>query len=88
MFRNPCGIPDTSNEYLYITGNITGVIGDRWNRVAKYGQDGFIEFLPNLNTGRIDHACAGYYNAENNFVLLVVGGVDTSYGKLSFYGSL
>ena len=88
MFRDPCGIADPRNEFFYITGNTTGVIGDRWNKVAKYGPYGFIDSLPNLNTGRINHACAGYYNAEDNFVLLVAGGIDTSYGKFTVYGSI
>ena len=81
MFRDPCGIPDTRNEYFYVTGNTTGSIGDLLNHVAKFGPNGFIEFLPNLNTGRFHHACAGYYNAQDNFVLLVAGGDDISYGK-------
>ena len=82
MFRDLCGIPDTRNEYFYITGNTTGNIGDLWNQVAKFGPDGFIEFLPDLNTGRNHHACAGYYNAQDNFVLLVAGGWTISRGEI------
>ena len=51
------------------------------NHVAKFGPDGFIEFLPNLNTGRTSHACAGYYNAQDHFVLLVAGGWTLSRGE-------
>ena len=81
MFRDPCGIPDTRNEYFYITGNTTGSIGDLLNQVAKFGPNGFIESLPNLKTGRRDHACAGYYNAQDHFVLLVAGGQTISGGE-------
>ena len=81
MFSDPCGIADTRNEYFYITGNTTGNIEDLLNHVAKFGPNGFIEFLPNLKTGRNDHACAGYYDAQDRFVLLVAGGADISYGK-------
>ena len=83
MFRNPCGIPDTRNEYFYSTGNDFS-IGDLWAQVAKFGPDGFIEFLPNLKTGRVNHACTGYYDAQEHFVLLVAGGYDRSYGKSIF----
>ena len=82
MFRYPCGIPDTRNEYFYITGKTRGIIGDLWDQVAAFGPNGFIEFLPNLNNGRIHHACAGYYNAQDQFVLIVAGGLDKSYGKI------
>ena len=79
-FRDLCGIPDTRSEYFYISGNTTGNIGDLLNHVAKFGPDGFIEFLPNLNTGRKQHACSGYFNAQDNFVLLVAGGRTSSFG--------
>ena len=72
MFSYPCGIPDTRDEYFYVTGDL--------EQVTKFGPNGFIEFLPNLNTGRIHHACAGYYNAQDHFVLLVAGGYTISGG--------
>ena len=81
MFRDPCGIPDSRNEYFYISGNTTGTIEDLWNQVAKFGPNGFIEFLPSLKTDRTRHACAGYYNAQDHFVLLVAGGQSSSRGE-------
>ena len=83
MFRDPCGIEDTRNEYFYITGNTEGKIGNLSNQVAKFGPNGFIEFLPSLKTERTRHACAGYYNAQDHFVLLVAGGQDISRGESS-----
>ena len=80
MCSQPCGIPDTRQEYFYITGNITGS-EDIWNKVARFGPNGFIDFLPNLNAGRNGHACAGYYDAQDHFVLLVAGGYEISGGK-------
>ena len=83
MFRYPCGIPDSRNEYLYITGRIEQGRGNKdevGNKVAKFGPNGFIEFLPSLKTGRTNHVCAGYYNSQDNFVLLVAGGRDNIRG--------
>ena len=80
MCSQPCGIPDTRQEYFYITGNITGS-EDIWNRVVRFGPNGFIEFLPSLKTDRTRHACAGYYNAQDHFVLLVAGGQSSSRGE-------
>ena len=81
--RDACGIADTRDEYFYITGNTTGTIGDLWNQVAKFGPNGFIKSLPDLKTGRTRHACAGYYNAQDHFVLLVVGGKSISSGEIT-----
>ena len=58
------------NQLLYITGHIY----DNSKQVTQYGPDGFLRDLPELNTGRFDHACSGYYNQQDVFVLLVVGG--------------
>ena len=82
MFRKACGIPDTRDEHFYITGNTTENFGNYWDQVAKFGPNGFIEFLPNLKTGRTEHACAGYYNAQDRFVLLVAGGLTISAGEI------
>ena len=47
--------------------------------MTKYGPEGFIADLPDLITGRWDHACAGYYDDLDHFVLLVVGGHGDDY---------
>ena len=70
-FSKSCGIPDTRNEFLYITGNR---IVYSSKQVTQYAQQGFTADLPDLITGRWDHACAGYNDDQDHFVLLVVGG--------------
>ena len=69
--REACPIAEPGNQYLYLTGNWYDSTS---SKVIKYGLDGFREELPSLNKGRWDHGCAGYYNEDNKFVLLVTGG--------------
>ena len=42
--------------------------------VTRYGQNGFLAELPELNVGRFAHACGGYYQADGTKVMLVAGG--------------
>ena len=42
--------------------------------MTQYAQQGFTADLPDLITGRWDHACGGYHDDLDHFVLLVVGG--------------
>ena len=65
-----CGIPDSRNDHLYMTGNWYGYLS---NQVTQYGPEGYLADLPLLNTGRHNHACAGYYT-DDNIVLMVAGG--------------
>ena len=71
MFSFSCAIPDSRKEFLYITGNWMDYNS---KQVTQYGSNGFQSDLPELNTGRYWHACAGYHMDEDHFVLLVVGG--------------
>jgi len=88
VYSNPntifgaCIINDPTNkEEMYIlTG---GSDGDLTNfeitrQVVHYNLDGpelnKLYKLPNLNFGRIEHGCAGYYNSKGGYVLLVTGG--------------
>ena len=66
-FSASCAIPDTRDETLYITGRAYS----DFNKVQQYGPEGFIADLPDLITGRSNHACAGYYDDQDHFVLLV-----------------
>lgn len=54
--------------------------------MSKYGPEGFQADLPELITGRWKHACAGYYDEQDHFVLLVVGGV-TNDGGIDYLSS-
>ena len=70
-----CAIPDPRNEWLYLTGQADLSSGIS-RQVSKYSGEGFLQDLPPLKTGRKEHACSGYYNEEDNFVLLVAGGTE------------
>ena len=88
--RDSCSIADTRNELLYLTGHCHFFNGSCHNsshkssQVTQYSFNGSRVDLPDLNTGRYDHACSGYYNQQDQFVLLVVGGrtspIDTGEG--------
>ena len=51
-----CGI-DLGTSYV-----VTG--GDSHKRVTQYSLTGEVTELPDLNTGRKDHACSSFVNAE------------------------
>ena len=53
FYRKACAIPDT--DTVVITG---GYYSQK--RVSRYSVQGWQEDLPDLNTGRRNHACAGY----------------------------
>ena len=40
------------------------------NRVAVYGAEYFISYLPNLLVGRYDHGCTSFYNEDEELVSL------------------
>jgi len=72
--ENACAIQ--LDEYVVITGgqqsrvNLHGA-----SFVTKYDTNGWIEDLPELNTGRLGHGCAHFYNNLNELVYLVAGGL-------------
>ena len=70
-FRDSCAISDPRNEVLYLTGNYYSSYS---KKVSQYGPQGFLADLPELITGRAYHACAGFYDGSDNFLLLVAGG--------------
>ena len=72
--RAACAITDTRNGHLYLTAHSDYYNHYYYNKVSKYGPEGFLEELPDLNKRRVDCACAGYYNQDDRFVLLVIGG--------------
>ena len=72
-----CSIADSRNSYVYITGGFNRFdpsIHRSLRFVTRYSPDGSSKDLPDLNIGRNRHACSGYYNQRDHFVLLVVGG--------------
>ena len=82
IFSYSCGIPDTRKEILYLSGHHYKNSPEQ--KVAKYGTKGFLADLPQLNTRRHSHACAGFYNEEDNFLLLVAGGHNDYHGEAIF----
>ena len=84
-----CSITDSRNSYVYITGGViyNGAMEATTQRnVTRYSPDGSSKDLPALNTDRFSHACSGYYNQKDHFVLLVVGGIGGKNGGLrEFY---
>ena len=76
-----CGIADHSNEVYYITGNNDIKFS---KSVLRYDTLGYLDDQPDLNVGRRNHACSGYYKTNNGdhiFVLVVVGGQGDHQGK-------
>jgi len=57
------------DDYVIITGG-TNSLGI----VSKYTDNGFVEDLPNLLSGRYGHGCGHYTNENDELVLLVTGG--------------
>ena len=59
FYSQACAIPDPVTDTVVITG------GD-WpplNAVVRYGQQGWLDDLPPLITGRQDHACSSYVSS-------------------------
>jgi len=69
--QNACAIQ--LDEYVVITGGQLNLHGASF--VTKYDTNGWIEDLPELNTGRLNHGCAHFYNNLNELVYLVAGGL-------------
>jgi len=52
-------------------------------RVSRYTTSGWMEYLPELNQGRMDHGCGYFYNDDMQRVFLVAGGYDDDVDELS-----
>ena len=57
--RLACAIPDPDNEEVIITGGEFTK-----TRVSVYNKAGHQRDLPDLNTGRKNHACSGFIYGE------------------------
>ena len=60
-FSAACSIPDGDS----VVG--TGGQHSKGN-VVRYNEDGFVEDLPDLITGRFSHACSWYINSQDKMV--------------------
>jgi len=65
-----CAISDPVTDTVVVTG---GVGGDTMNTVVRYGQQGWLEDLPPLITGRESHACSSFMSS-GRLMFLVTGG--------------
>ena len=70
LVSDSCAVEDSRHQHLYLIGG--GGFPD-YSKVRRYPDQ--VNF-PQLRRGRFDHACAGYYNDEDQFVLLVAGGTE------------
>jgi len=67
------------DEYVIITGGIKDCENDdctnpRVDTVSKYNIEGWVEYLPSLNTARSQNGCGHYINSNGEVVYLVTGG--------------
>jgi len=68
-----CAIPDPITDTVVVTGG-----ADTETTVVRYGQQGWLEDLPPLITGRYDHACSSFMSA-GRLMFLVTGGYYDGY---------
>ena len=64
-FRDACSIQ--FNEKVIVTGGLYTT-----RTVSVYNIEGWMEDLPDLNTGRLYHGCGHYVDNNNNIVRLVL----------------
>merc|ERR1719347_1362244 len=67
------------DEYVIIAGGIKDCNNDdctnpRVDTVSKYNIEGWVEYLPSLNTARSGHGCGHYIKSNGEVVYLVTGG--------------
>ena len=61
FLRNACSLPD---------GDTVVVTGGQYTQpeVSRYNENGFVETLPNLVTGRWTHSCSWFINDDRKMV--------------------
>jgi len=71
--QDACSITDLTSDSVFLTGL-------SWTRstVSRYGVFGWVEDLPSLVVGRMDHGCSSYLKGDGVQVLLVAGGKDNN----------
>ena len=72
MNRKACSIEDDEDNTMIVTGGGTYYDGlfqtDSLSTVTKFQKDGSYIYLPELNTGRRNHACGIYKNTNQQTV--------------------
>ena len=54
-YSNACAIPDPITDTVVVTGGFF----EKY-QVSRYGEQGWLEYLPDLNYGRLSHACSSF----------------------------
>ena len=65
LFSAACTI-QLEDKVIITGGECTATI------VSVYNMEGWVENLPDLNTGRQDHGCGHYVDTDNNHVRLLL----------------
>ena len=63
-----CAIEDPDSRSIILTGGYGYKITSYMKEVLRYGENGFIEYLPNMTYPRDQHGCSGYYNEQRQLV--------------------
>eukprot|EP00092_Neocalanus_flemingeri_P020654 GFUD01022379.1.p1 GENE.GFUD01022379.1~~GFUD01022379.1.p1 ORF type:complete len:495 (+),score=82.82 GFUD01022379.1:9-1493(+) len=71
--EHACAITDRDTDTVIITGGQYTK-----SQVSRYNMEGFVSKLPDLLTGRGNHACGSFKRTDGTLVLLVAGGWDGS----------
>jgi len=64
-----CAIPDILSDTVVLTGGYQST--SSYNRVTRYGRNGFLEVLPNLSISHYQHACGYFINSNNELVMMI-----------------
>ena len=69
IFFRGCAVADPASDSVLV---IAGYHEDFYlsANVTRYNVNGYVESLPNLNVGRVQAGCSGYYNDADNLVKL------------------
>jgi hypothetical protein len=60
LYRYACSMPDLTSDSVIITeGDYT------MSTVSRYGVLGWVEDLPSLVVGRVDHGCGSYFRGDS-----------------------
>ena len=57
-YSGDCAIPDPITDTVVVTGG-----GYTYHTVVRYGQQGWLEDLPDLISGRNEHACSSFMSS-------------------------
>ena len=68
--RDSCSITDVGSHSVIITGGFSFYDGEGhvFDRVSRYNEDGFVEYLPSLLFGRYYHGCGSFIRDDGNHV--------------------